>query len=86
MSQQRRKGALARLLGQAAQAGFLRAYEQIRIDERRYLRQVRRAHRLPIETWSDMFLLGYHRLAGVALALYATTPRSLPTEAVSVAV
>jgi uncharacterized protein (DUF697 family) len=58
MNQQRRKGTLAQLLGQAAQTGFLRAYEQIRIDERRYLRQVRRAHRLPIETWSDMFLLG----------------------------
>ena len=58
MKQQRRKGALAQLLGQAAQAGFLHAYEQIRIDERRYLHRVRRAHRLPIETWSDMFLLG----------------------------
>ena len=58
MNQQRRKGTLAQLLGQAAQTGFLRAYQQIRIDERRYLHRVRRAHRLPIETWSDMFLLG----------------------------
>lgn len=58
MNAQRQKGALAQLLGHAAQAGFRRAYEQIRIDERRYLSQVRRAHRLPIETWSDMFLLG----------------------------
>jgi alpha-1,2-mannosyltransferase len=36
--------------------------------------------------WSDVFVLGYHRLAGVALALYATTPRPRPIEATSVAV
>ena len=58
MNRQRHTGTLAQLLGQAAQVGFQRAYEQIRIDERRYLRQVKRAHRLPIETWPDMFLLG----------------------------
>jgi uncharacterized protein (DUF697 family) len=55
---QKQKGALSQLLGQAAQAGFQRAYEQIGIDQRRYLRQVQRAHRLPVETWPDMFLLG----------------------------
>ena len=58
MNRQRHTGTLAQLLGQAAQAGFQRAYEQICIDERRYLSQVKRAHRLPIETWPDMFLLG----------------------------
>jgi hypothetical protein len=36
--------------------------------------------------WSDVFVFGYHRLAGVALALYATTPRFLATESVPVAV
>jgi len=58
MSDPRNKGILANLFGRAAKAGFERAYAQIRIDERRYLRQVKRAHRLPIDSWSDMFLLG----------------------------
>jgi hypothetical protein len=49
---------LAYLFGRAAQAGFRRAYDQVRIDERRYLAQIKRAHRLPIDSWSDMFLLG----------------------------
>jgi hypothetical protein len=30
--------------------------------------------------WSDVFLLGYHRLIGVALALYATSPRQAAAE------
>jgi len=46
------------MFGNAAQVGFRRAYNQIRIDERKYLRQVQRAHRLPIQSWSDMFHLG----------------------------
>jgi EcsC protein family len=58
MNRGRDKGILAQLFGRAAQAGFQRAYDQIRIDERRFLQQVRRAHRLPIDSWSDMFLLG----------------------------
>ncbi|HXW61872.1 MAG TPA: EcsC family protein [Candidatus Acidoferrales bacterium] len=58
MKGQRHRGMLAQILGRAAQVGFQRAYDQIRIDERRYLRQVKRAHHLPIDSWSDMFLLG----------------------------
>jgi hypothetical protein len=58
MSRPRDKGVLAQIFGRAARAGFQRAYDQIRIDERHYLRQVKRAHRLPIDSWSDMFLLG----------------------------
>lgn len=58
MNGQRDKGVLAQIFGRAVQAGFQRAYDQVRIDEQRYLRQVKRAHRLPIDSWSDMFLLG----------------------------
>ena len=58
MNGQRDKGMLTQILGRAAQVGFQRAFDRNRIDERRYLRQVRRAHRLPIDSWSDMFLLG----------------------------
>jgi uncharacterized protein (DUF697 family) len=50
--------ALSKVFGKAARAGFRRAYQQVRIDEGKYLRQLQRAHKLPIKSWSEMFLLG----------------------------
>ncbi|HTR47193.1 MAG TPA: EcsC family protein, partial [Verrucomicrobiae bacterium] len=49
---------LTRALSAATRAGFERAYEQVRLDEKRYLRHVQRAHRLPLQSWDEMFLLG----------------------------
>ncbi len=66
MSRERNKGMLAQIFGRAAQAGFQRAYDQVRIDERHYLKQVKRAHRLPIDSWSDMFLLGPEVVSPIA--------------------
>lgn len=37
-----------------ANAGFRRAYTQVRVDEVKYLRHVRRAHGLPVESWREM--------------------------------
>src|SRR5271154_434323 len=36
-------------------AGFRRAYNCVQVDPQKFLQQFRRAHRLPIHTWSDMF-------------------------------
>jgi len=36
-------------------AGFRRAYNGVQVDPQKFLQQFRRAHRLPIQTWSDMF-------------------------------
>jgi len=36
-------------------AGFRRAYHGVQVDPQKFLQQFRRAHRLPIHTWSDMF-------------------------------
>ena len=46
------------MLSGSARAGFARAYAQIRVDEGKYLRHVQRAHRLPIQSWQEMFDLG----------------------------
>jgi len=46
------------VLALSTQAAFERAYRQIRIDEAKYLRQVKRVHKLPIEAWKEMFYLG----------------------------
>jgi EcsC protein family len=48
---------MSRILSGSAQAGFLRAYRRIRIDERKYLRHLQRAHRLPIDSFQDVFRL-----------------------------
>jgi len=58
MARQRKKAWLTRALSAATRAGFERAYEQVRIDEQKYMRHLQRAHRLPLRSWDDMFLLG----------------------------
>jgi len=58
MAQQKKKAWLTRALSAATRAGFERAYEQVRVDEQKYMRHLQRAHRLPLRSWEDMFLLG----------------------------
>jgi hypothetical protein len=72
MAKQREASSLAGLLTAAAGAGFRRAYQQVQIDERKYFRHIQRAHRLPIESWRDMFLLGPELIDPIA----ASTIRS----------
>ncbi|HEX4003881.1 MAG TPA: EcsC family protein [Candidatus Acidoferrales bacterium] len=58
MAKPQEKAWLTRVLSQSAQAGFRRAYQQVRVDESKYLRHVQRAHRLPVRSWEEMFYLG----------------------------
>jgi hypothetical protein len=58
MAKERNTSSLVSLVTAAAGAGFRRAYQQVKIDERKYLRHVQRAHRLPIVAWDEMFDLG----------------------------
>jgi hypothetical protein len=58
MAKRKEKAWLTQMLSSSAQAGFRRAYERVRIDEAKYLRHIQRAHRLPIQTWREMFYLG----------------------------
>jgi hypothetical protein len=37
-----------------ANAAFRNAYARVRVDERKYLMQLRRAHNLPIDSWQQM--------------------------------
>lgn len=45
-------------LQSSARASLLRAYRQVKVDPRAYLDHVRRVHRLPIQSWDEMFYLG----------------------------
>jgi hypothetical protein len=49
-----------------ASAGFRRAYSQVRVDEHKFLKQVRRAHKLPVESWPEMLQLDPGVIAPIA--------------------
>ena len=53
-----KKSASLGTLSAFANAGFRRAYTQVRVDEAKYLRHVRRAHGLPVESWPQMLHFG----------------------------
>jgi uncharacterized protein (DUF697 family) len=49
-----------------ANAAFRRAYTQVRVDERKYLKHVRRAHHLPVDSWPQMLQIPPDVIAPVA--------------------
>jgi hypothetical protein len=53
-----RAGISSGLLESSIRGAFRRAYTQVQVDPQKYLDSFRRAHRLHIETWDDMFHLG----------------------------
>jgi hypothetical protein len=46
---------ISRLLQSGIRKGLTRAYNGVQLDPAKYLETMRRAHRLPISKWSDMF-------------------------------
>jgi len=55
-----------------ANAGFRRAYAQVRVDEHKYLKQVRRAHKLPVDSWPEMLRLEPGVIAPIAESTIAS--------------
>jgi hypothetical protein len=49
-----------------ANEAFRRAYTQVRVDERKFLKHVRRAHNLPVESWPQMLQFHPEVIAPVA--------------------
>lgn len=80
MANRREKSSLAGVLTAAAGTGFSRALRQVHIDERKYLRHVQRAHRLPIEIWPDMFLLGPRAIDPIAASTIRSASRMAALE------
>lgn len=58
-----------------ANAGFRRAYSQVRIDEQKYLKHVRRAYKLPVESWPQMFDLGPEIVTPIAESTIAASSK-----------
>lgn len=61
-------------------AGFRRAYFHVQVDPERYLHHVRRAHRLPIESWSDMLSMDEATLNPIAQRVIKSAKRTAALE------
>ena len=80
MAKHRESSSLVQLFSTAAGAGFRRAYSQVQVDERKYLRHLQRAHRLPIESWQEMFHLGPQVLDPIAAGTIKSASRMAALE------
>src|SRR5208282_1594106 len=54
------------LLNRAIQSGLTRAYSTVRLDSAAYLNHLRRAHRLPVLSYQDMFRMPVTALDSIA--------------------
>ncbi|MGA8223350.1 MAG: EcsC family protein [Candidatus Acidiferrales bacterium] len=66
MPRNRKSAMIPQMLEASIRAGFSKAYAQVQVDPVRYLQQVRRAHRLPVQSWGDMLRLDEETLHPVA--------------------
>jgi hypothetical protein len=55
MPRRTKQSILSKMMQTSARAGFMRAYQTLQVDPQKYLVELKRAHRLPIQAWSDMF-------------------------------
>ncbi len=75
-----RKSRNTGLLTAFANAAFRRAYAQVRVDERKYLRHVRRAHKLPVDSWYQMVELHPGVIAPIAESTIAGSSKMAALE------
>jgi EcsC protein family len=75
MARDSKSSSLVKLLSDAASAGFLRAYRQVQVDERKYLRHIQRAHLLSVESWQEMFQLGPQVIDPIAASTIKSASR-----------
>src|ERR1700723_4701445 len=64
----------------SARAGFMKAYQTVQIDPQKYLAEMKRAHRLPIHTWSDMFHVEESIVHGYAHRIIKSSMRTAGLE------
>jgi hypothetical protein len=80
VAKRRDSSSLAQLFSTAAGVGFRRAYSQVQVDQRKYLRHVQRAHRLPIESWQHMFHHGPKVIDPIAASTIKSASRMAALE------
>jgi hypothetical protein len=80
MAKQKSSSSLVDVFSAAAGAGFRRAYQQVQVDDAKFLRQIRRAHRLPIASWQEMFDLGPEVIDPIAAGTIKSASRMAAME------
>jgi len=80
MRKRQNTSSVSRLLQVSVRTGFRRAYEQVRLDPHKFLRQVQRETKLPIETWDDARHLNEKVLAPHAERIIAKSSRAAALE------
>jgi hypothetical protein len=80
MPRQKNSASLVEIFTAAVGAGFRRAYEQVKVDERKYLVHLQRAHRLPVVSWDQMFDLGPEIVDPIAASTIKASSRMAAME------
>lgn len=62
------------------QAGLQKAYQKVRVDPDKFLHQLRKAHRLPITEWDDMFLFNGDELRPHAQRIISASSKAAALE------
>src|SRR5579864_9176744 len=86
MTHRQRRSLVSRALSRSASMAFQQAYRQVRVDPEKYLQQVRRKHRLPVESWKEMFYLGPEVITPIADRTIASSSKSAALEGVGLGV
>jgi uncharacterized protein (DUF697 family) len=68
------------ILERALRAGFRRAYFHVQVEPERYLHHLRRAYRLPIQSWSDMLGMDEGTLNPIAQRVITSAKRTAALE------
>ncbi len=68
------------LLRSSVEASLRHAYRHVQVDPEKYLRHLRRAHRLPIQAWEDVFHLGPEILSPHADRIIRASARAAALE------
>src|SRR5580693_9576514 len=80
MPRRKQNSMLARLVQSSTRAGFRKAYETVQVDPQKFLKQMTRTHKLPIQSWRDMFYLGEDVVTPIANRIIKSATRAATLE------
>src|SRR6202047_4451773 len=80
MPRRKQNSVLARLMQTSSAAGFRKAYETVQVDPQKFLKHIKRAHKLPIESWRAMFYLGEEVVTPIANRIIKSSTRTATLE------
>lgn len=86
MANRRQRSLVSRALSRSASIAFQQAYRQVRVDPAKYLKQVRRKHRLPVQSWNEMFYLGPEVITPIADGAIASAAKAAALEGIGLGV